>query len=177
ATYSDSRKMSKNKISNIVSSISEVTSGVKNLKDIIDPEKEYIAKFPKDILDKINSGQYEIMKSKSGELLSTIIDKSSPRKNIVHQIRLDQVPFDLSDKVQNISTNVASMAIAQQLAEISETLSDILGISEAINRGQQNDRIGLVLSGKNQLEQAFEIANDQKSREALIMQAIKSLND
>lgn len=35
----------------------------------------------------------------------------------------------------------------------------------------------LFLSGKNQLEQALEITDDQKLRDELIIQAIKSLND
>lgn len=177
AIYRNSKKMTNNRISHIITSISEVTSGVKNFKDIIDPEKEYIAKFPKDVLDKINSGQYDFMKSKNGEILSTIIDKTSPKKTAVHQIRLVEVPNNLVDKVQSLSTNVVTMAIEQQLAQISETLSELLGISEAIKRGQQNDRIGLVLSGKNQLEQALEITDDKKTRDELIMQAIKSLND
>ena len=175
--YNDSKKRTINRTGNIASSLYELTSGIENIKDIIDPKKEYIAKFPADILDKINSGQYDFMKSKNGELLSTIIDKTSPRKTAVHQIRLDQVPVDLADKVQSLSTNVAAIAIEQQLAEISEMLSEILGIAEAIKRGQQNDRIGLVLSGKNQLEQALEITDDQKLRDELIIQAIKSLND
>lgn len=153
--YNDSKKRTNNRTGSIASSLYELTSGIKNIKDIIDPKKEYIAKFPADVLDKINSGQYDFMKSKDGELLSTIIDKTSPRKIAVHQIRLEQIPADLADKVQNLSTNIAAIAIEQQLAEISEMISEILGLAEAIKRGQQNDRIGLVLSGKNQLEQAL----------------------
>lgn len=175
--YNDSKKRTNNRMSSVVSSLYELTSGIENFKDIIDPKKEYIAKFPADILDKINSGQYDFMKSKDGELLSTIIDKTNPRKTAVHQIRLELVPVGLADKVQSLSTNVAAIAIEQQLAEISEMLSEILGIADAIKRGQENDRIGLVLSGKNQLEQALEITDDQKLRDELIVQAIKSLND
>ena len=175
--YNDSKKRTNTRMNSIASSLYELTSGVENFKDIIDPKKVYIAKFPADILDKVNSGQYDFMNSKDGELLSTLIDKMSPRKTVVHQIRLEQVPVDLADKVQRLSTNVAAIAIEQQLAEISEMLSEILGIAEAIKRGQQNDRIGLVLSGKSQLEQALEITDDQKLRDELIVQAIKSLND
>ena len=81
-----------NRKNDIVVFLSEVTSGMNNIKDIIDPEKVYIAKFPKDILDKINNGQFDIMKSKSRDLLSTIIDKNTPaNRNIVHHLRLEEI--------------------------------------------------------------------------------------
>lgn len=167
-----------NRKNNIAVLLSEVTSGINNLNDIIDPDKLYIAKFPKDVLDKINNGQFDIMKTKSGDLLSTIIDKTAPaNKNIVHQLRLEEIDPSFSQKVQNLSTNVANIAIHIQLAEVSEMLSEIQALSEDIKRGQVIDRIGLVISGKNQLEQAMQISDGSPRREQLILGAISSLNN
>lgn len=163
---------------NIGALLSEVASGINSLKDIIDPDKIYIAKFPKDVLDKINSGQFDIMKTKSGDLLSTIIDKTAPaNKNIVHQLRLEQIDPTQSQKLQSLSTNVANIAIQKQLADISEMLSEIQAISKDIKRGQVIDRIGLIVSGRNQLEQALEISENNPRREQLILGAISSLNN
>jgi len=166
-----------NRKNNITVLLSEVASGINSVKDIIDPDKIYIAKFPKDVLDKINSGQFDIMKTKSGDLLSTIIDKTAPaNRNIVHQLRLEEIDPTFSQKVQNLSTNVANIAIQKQLADISEMLSDIQALSKEIKRGQVIDRIGLVISGKSQLEQALEISVGNPRREQLILGAISSLN-
>ncbi len=167
-----------NRKSNIVSILSEVTSGLNNIKDIIEPDKIYIAKFPKDIIDKMNSGQYDIMTSKSGELLSTIIDKTKPgNRNIVHQLRLDEIDPAYSGKLQNLSNNIANIAIQKQLADVTEMLSELLNLSKDIKRGQVLDRIGLVYSGRSQLEQALEIVGDNPRREQLIIGAINSLNN
>lgn len=167
-----------NRKNSIAVLLSEITTGLKNLMEVINPDKIYVAKFPKDVLEKINLGQFDIMKTKSGELLSTIIDKTAPaNKNIVHQLRLEEIDPRFTEKLQNLSTNVTNLAIQKQLADISEMLSEIQALTIDIKRGQVLDRIGLVISGKNQLEQALELPNDNPKREQLILGAIKSLND
>jgi hypothetical protein len=167
-----------NRKNDIVVFLSEVTSGMNNIKDIIDPEKVYIAKFPKDILDKINNGQFDIMKSKSGDLLSTIIDKNAPaNRNIVHQLRLEEIDPSFSQKLQNLSTNVVNIAMQKQLADLSEQLSGIQELATDIKRGQVIDRIGLVISGENQLEQALAIPDGDPMKKQLILGAIGNLNN
>lgn len=162
----------------ISSLILELTSGIQNLKEIIDPEKIYIAKFPKDVIDKISNGHYDIMKDKTGELLSTIIDKSVPaNKNIVHQLRLEVADPALMQKAQNLTTSVSNLAIQSQLAEISEMLSEIKTLSLAIKRGQVLDRIGYIHSGKEQLEQALALTGNDQRKEGLIQGAISNLNN
>lgn len=140
----------------IANNLTQVLVGVSNIEEIISPEKIYIAKFPKDVLMKIDSGQYAVMKDKSGEILSTIIDTTLPKnRNIVHQLRMEEVNPNFSDKMKDLSSNVTNIAIQQQLAELAQMLAQIQTIVLEIKRGQMTDRIGLVFSGKNQLEQAL----------------------
>jgi len=163
---------------NIAAGLAEILSGIENVKDIIKPERTFIAKFPKDVLEKINSGQYDIMKTKNGEILSSIIDTTLPKnRNIVHQLRLDEVDPNINEKLKNLSTNVANFALQQQLANLTEMLSQIQSLAIDIKRGQVTDRIGLIISGKNQLEQAMQMKESDVNKQYILMNAIKSLND
>lgn len=162
----------------IVNSIIDILSGTNNIKDIISPEKVYIVKFPKDVLDKIESGQYAVMKDKTGEILSTIIDTTLPKnRNIVHQLRMDEIDPNIKEKIKNLGTNITNIAIQQQLADLSRMLLKIQTIVLEVKRGQMTDRIGLILSGKNQLEQALQLQDSDPNKRDLIRGAIKGIND
>ena len=161
----------------IANSLTQVLAGISNIEEIISPEKIYIAKFPKDVLMKIDSGQYSVMKDKSGAILSTIIDTTLPKnRNIVHQLRMEEVNPNFSDKMKDLSSNVTNIAIQQQLAELAQMLVQIQTIVLEIKRGQMTDRIGLVFSGKNQLEQALQLNVTDPNRNGLIINSITTIN-
>lgn len=163
---------------NISSSLTDILSGIDNVKEIISPEKTYIAKFPKAILEKMALGQYDIMKGKDGDLLSTIIDKAlPPNRNIVHQLRLEEINSNIYEKVKNLNTNITNIAIQQQLADLSKITKEIKTLVIGIKRGQIIDRIGFVNSGKAQLEQAIELKDSNPNKRDIIINSIKSFND
>jgi len=162
----------------IANGLTEILKGRSNIKEIIHPDKIYIAKFTRDVLMKIESGQYAFMKDRSGEVLSNIIDTTLPKnRNIVHQLRMEEIDPNLKDKIKNLGSNITNIAIQQQLAELSQMLLQIQAIVLEVKRGQMMDRIGLVLSGKNQLEQGLQLNNSDPNRADLIRGAIKSIND
>ncbi|EKY28084.1 hypothetical protein [Clostridium celatum] len=163
---------------NLLNEISEMVSGAGKIKDIINPEKAYMAKFPTDILEKMNSGQYDIMKCKDGELLSTIIDKTLPKnKNIVHQIRLEEVSIGVEEKLKDLSANISNMVLQQQLADLAQMLNQIQKTLIDVKRGQVLDRIALVKSGREKLEQAMKLSDSNEDKKQLIINAISGLND
>ncbi|MGL4847798.1 MAG: hypothetical protein ACRC28_02555 [Clostridium sp.] len=159
----------------IINGMVEAIKGVIDLTDKIDLEKKYIVKFPTEIIEKINLGQYEVMKSKKGEILSMIVDKTLPsNKNIVHQLRLEEIE---TSKLQNLTGNITNIALEQQLAEFSEILKKIENNILDIKRGQMINRIGLIKSGKLKLEQAMELDDSNLEKRKLIINAISGLND
>lgn len=164
---------------NVLNEIAEMVSGAAKIKDIINPEKSYIAKFPTDILEKMNSGQYDIMRSKKdGELLSTIIDKTLPKnRNIVHQIRLEEVSIGVEEKFKDLSSNISNMVLQQQLADLAQMLNRIQKTLIDVKRGQVLDRIALVKSGREKLEQAMKLSDSNGDKKQLILNAISGLND
>lgn len=162
----------------IINNLSEVISSINSVKEVINPEKTYIAKFPKDILDKINSGQYDIMKTKDGEILSTVIDTTKPKnKNIIHQIRLDEINPNIVENITSISNSLTNLAQQQQLANVSLMLSRIQTLAIDIRRKQVLTVIGLVNSGKKQLEHALLLPDSDPNKNQDIHDAKKSLYD
>ncbi|MCK1986248.1 MULTISPECIES: hypothetical protein [Peribacillus] len=139
----------------ILTNIAGLLPTAEHIRDIIDPHKIYVAQFPKDIVEKMQAGQYDLMHSKSGEILSMIIDKTHPKKNIIHNVRLTELDTNVLSKVQDISNNIASLAVQQQLAQVLEELSEVKKIATSIKRGQVTDRIATVNTGKDLLESAL----------------------
>ncbi|MCT2346571.1 hypothetical protein M4D71_20675 [Niallia taxi] len=171
----DQLKSTQNKVNDIVATFAGLVPATEQLKQIINPEKIYVAQFPKDILEKMKSGEYDLLHTKSGDILSNIIDKTLPKNNIIHNVRLAELNPDMVNKVQNLSNNVMNMAVQQQLTMVLEELSEVKKLSASIKRGQELDRIGLVYSGKRQLENALEASRE--SRTILIQNAIQSLEN
>ncbi|MFD6442623.1 hypothetical protein ACFWDG_23245, partial [Peribacillus sp. NPDC060186] len=164
------------KANEIVAGISHLIPSSEQLKQIINPKKVYIAQFPKEIIEKMKSGEYDLMHTKSGEILSNIVDKTLPKnKNIVHNVRLSELDPNMMDKVKNLSNSVANMAIQQQLGHVLEELTEVKKLAVSIKRGQTLDRIGKVYAGKRQLENALDASPEQ--RIALIHNAIQSLEE
>jgi hypothetical protein len=164
------------KANNIVASFTEIVALTKQLKDIINPEKIYVAKFPSDFWAKNKAGIQDLRQTKSGEILASIYDKTLPgNRSTVHNLTLEKIYPSMANKVQNLSNNVMNMAVQQQLAVILEELSDVKMLVSSVRRGQILDRIALVYSGKRQLENALEAAPE--TRDALIQNAIQSLEN
>lgn len=171
-------KVVKQNRNHLMVTLNEMISGIQNVKEILDPTKTYIAKFPRDILDKINSGQYDIMKSKQGDILSTIIDKNLPgNRNIVHQLRLEEVAHNLEDKIKGLSGNISNIALQQQIADLSKMISKIQYLAIDIKRGQQNDRFGLINSSIELIEQALCLEESNPNKSVLLNNAIHGLSD
>lgn len=162
----------------VFNNVTEIISGAEKIEEIINPEKTYIAKFPLDIIEKMNNGQYDLMKSKDGEILSTIIDTTLPKnRNIVHQVRLEEVSIGIKEKLKDLSANVSNMILQEQLADFSQKLNQINIKLIEVKRGQVLDRIALVKSGREKLEQAMQLSDSDPNKKHLIINAISGLND
>ncbi len=162
------------KTNDIVAGIAELVQSIQELRELISPEKIYIAQFPTDFLEKQKSGLHDLMQTKSGEILSNIIDKTlPPNRNIIHNVRLKELDPFKANKIQNLSNNIMNMTVQQQLAQISEELAEIKILASSIRRGQVLDRIALVRSGKELLENALDETSE--TRVGSIQNAIQCL--
>lgn len=167
----------KKNIDEVLFYLSEITSVKENLEQIIKPDIIYRAEIPKEIMNKLKSGQYDIMKTTKGELLSNIIDTTKPKnRNIVHQLRLCNDTPDISHNLQSLMNNISNIAVQRQIAEISNKLEECNEKLNSIQRGQLTDRLGKIYGGKDQIEQAFKMSDDNNLKQSLFI-AIGNLNE
>lgn len=148
-----------------------IISELYGLKDIVSTEALYVVKFPPEVIQKLASGQFDIMKDNAGELMTTIVDVSkSGGKNIVHQLRMDK--FSPS-QLEKLGISLSNLAIHYQLGQILSRLEEIQETLDDIKLEMKLERFAKIYAGENQLEQAF-LANEQPE---LIRKAIGILNE
>lgn len=153
----------------ILSFLANSTDLASNLQETIEPNISYRAVFTKEIIEKLNSGEYKIMHSK-GEFISTIVNNTYPQKGkIVHQLRLAE---EIPNNVHSISQNINNMVLQQGIANMSKQLEIFNQKLDEISKEFLNDRLGIIYGARNTLEQAFICDND----EILIKNAISELN-
>jgi len=166
----------KNK-NNLTLLFSEVAQSIENVKEIINPEKTYVAKFTKEVLEKINSGQYDMLKDKKGDILATLIDTTLPKnRNMIGQLRLDEIDLNIGEKVKKLSGNLTNIALQQQIGELVGTINEVKAIAVDIKKGQKFAILGDIKSGKEQLEQAMTLDDSDPNKKQLMFGAIQMLN-
>lgn len=163
-------------VNNVLAFLGNSACEIENLKNVINPKSVYIAEIPFEIQKKLETGEFQIMKSKDGKYLSNIIDTSLPgNRNIVHQLRLKEEQVNTSLELSNLSNSLNSIAIQQGIANLSKQLSECSLKIDQIKRELRNDKIGQLRGASNNLEQAFLVSENK--RESLIFNSISSLND
>jgi hypothetical protein len=177
ASHSSSRLVDLNAISKNISKLmgvlNPIVTNIGNIKEAINPEIIYIAKFPKAILSKMSTGEFDFMKS-GGEIISTIVDKTKPRNPVVKHLRLDKIANN-SQSILNIGQMLQNIAVQQQLANITERLDEIANKAEKILVGQMTDRMGFIYGAWDTYQQALSVANEELSN-SLKLNIIQSLN-
>lgn len=141
----------------------------------LDPQKQYVVKISKEMLDKINSGSLEFLKTKKGETLASLIDPNSPNHNIVKNLSIEEVSPDKVHALSNLGIAVSQIMVQVQMAEIISLLKGIQKTATAIERGQTDDRFGEVEGAIEQMKQASVIENRETQRLAFQL-AINNIN-
>lgn len=161
----------------LVSQLSEVYKGVENFRDFISPGKIYEVKIPFFVQKQLDNGNFNFLHTKNGDILATIVDVSKKRRKIVHNLRLSEVKVFNNDFANNLRNNIINIQTQQQYAELSQMLGQVQISIDQVKRGQITDRIGQVLAGRNQIEQALSLPDSNPNKDYLLRDAIKGLNE
>lgn len=173
----DARKLSPKRASIVVSQITQYARIAKDvIQDIADAPAttEYVVQIPKAIQDKLDSGEYKLMRRETGELLCAVMGKSENSDRTVIRQRLDAVERTVQNaapaqQAEAISSDLYNIAIQQQMAELSAQLEAVLDGVKRIEQGQQDDRYALIEAAESQLKIAA-VAEDETNR----LEAIRS---
>lgn len=123
-----------------------------------------------DQIKKLAEGTIEFMPdSETGEIISTLRDSTS--KHITNQLRLKKI----TDK-KEIQNSLNNYAIQKKMTSIISELNSVKSLTEKLLEGQEDDRIALYNSGKEQYFTALTI-EDNSLRIECLTNALKSIND
>ena len=159
----------------IIENIASVSPAVAEALNGLEKNQTLKLVFSDEIKQKINSGQYHLMKKKDvdGVFKAVVVD-SNGKTRAIADLKWEDVakgvdPGQMANAMQGMAIQQQLQEISMQLEEMSQDMSDIL-------RGQHNDRLALYYSGETIFKEALE-CNDEIIKKQLIASSIKALTD
>ncbi len=148
----------------------------KNLKKVINPDVVYVAKFPPELLKKMEEHDLRFLKDKvTGEILPDLYDYTD--KHLGGKIRLEMKGIPNSQDISNLGSSISNLLEQQRYDALISEMKNIHAASKRIERGQDNDRFAMVNSGRKKLIDALNMKNDPESQKYMVLDALSSLRD
>lgn len=170
----DSISDSKDRTDKVINTVADAICTIDSVKKIKDSKDEFklVADISPELMKELKEGTKKL--DECGEkIYAQIRDKNG---NWGEKIALKKVPSEIPIDPVSLSMAMQMKAIEQKLDDIVDTL-EIIGKSvERVREGQENDRIGLYLSGINLYIEANTI-KESTLRTLVVSQAIKSISD
>ena len=123
---------------------------------------QYVVQVPAKFQQGLADGTFSIMENaKTGKQWATLVRKLANGKNeIVCNMPIKPESVVQGNPMHDISANMQLMALQQQIASLTELVQKVYDAVQHIEQGQTDDRIGLLLAGKEGVEQAMHIQNE-----------------
>lgn len=110
---------------------------------------------------KLAKGTIELMSSKKGDLIASLIDPKT--KKIISNVNLEKIKL-----TPELNTVVSNLSAQTQMAQIAQDIQYVQLAVEEVRKGQENDRLAIAYSCKQKLLQAMAIENPQIRQLALM---------
>ena len=137
----------------------------------------FVVKIPEQFIEAYNRGDLKMLQSQNGTNWASLYKiNESGRYEFVANLPIQEESFIQGTPFQDLSMNMQTMMIQKQLSELKEAIKDINETVQRIEQGQTDDRIGLILSGREQIIAAFE-NKDPEARKRELESGRQSLND
>ncbi len=141
----------------------------KKATELINKETVYIARIPKKLDGDFNAGLLDFMTdTKTGENLGVLVNG----KNRIQ----GHVNIERSAKTVDMSANIATIALQQQMAQMTEVINDVRDRVIALQEGHDRDLYGSIRGMRQQMIQMSDARTDETRRQ-LAVNAITSLNE
>ena len=137
---------------------------------------QYVVQVPTEYQLGLDAGVYSVMENaKTGKQWATLVRTlADGKKEIVCNLPIKPEKVLQGNPMHDISMNMQMMALQQQIASLTELVQDVCDTVRRIEQGQTDDRFGLLLAGKEGVEQAMLIQDTalQKSKLAAAQQTL-----
>lgn len=147
----------------------------RNYRNIVDPQKIYVAKFPPELLEKMQTHDIQFLRDKiTDDILPTLYDYTEG--GFGGQIRLELKGGITNQDITNLCNSFSNVIEQKKYDNLCEQIQQIYFTVKTIEIGQQNDRYARVLAGKNLLINALSVENDEELKKKLIYESISVLS-
>lgn len=161
-------------ISDFLTKMINVGFFIKDAKNVIDPNLDYVVKFPDELLKKMSEHDVQFLRDKAtGDILPTLYDYTD--KGFGGQIRLELKGTPSGQDIANLGNTFNNLAEQERYNNLIDEVKRIQQSVQRIERGQDTDRFAKINAGKKLLLQAMSIENDESLKRDLILQAIAKL--
>lgn len=181
--YKTHTKLIKANDSNLEIPVEDVLSkvlGFVNVSDIvknIEKGAEYIVQIPKEFQKQYESGEYWIMKNlETGKEWPTLMRKGDDGKNkIVTPLAVKKEEFIQGNPIQDLTQQIQIAQLQHSIQEQNELLESICKTVKHIQKGQMNDRIALLESGRDQISFALQRDDSDPGKRTAIESGIRDI--
>jgi hypothetical protein len=125
---------------------------------------EYVVQIPLKHQDAFNKGEVFINESsKTGLQWATLVRKGeNGRRVFVDNLPIKQQEFVQGNPIQEMALGYHNVYMQKQIAELSDQIAETFKAVKRIEQGQLDDRIGLLISGKDQFVIAMELPEEER---------------
>ena len=140
-----------------------------NIARTIEKGVEYVVQIPAKYQKQFEAGEYFINKNKTtGIEWPTLMRKAeNGQYRFVDDLPIKQQELIKGNPFQDMCNSYHNIVMQQQLAPIADTVAETYETVKMIEVGQQDDRIALIESGKEQILLAMSIQDEEHKKDLL----------
>lgn len=140
-----------------------------NVISHIEKTKEYVVQIPVQYQKQFESGEYFINKNNTtGVEWPTLMRKTeNGQYRLVDDLPIKQKEFIQGNPMRDITQNFYNISMQRQIAALADVVQDTYKAVERIENGQMDDRIALLISGREQIIYALNTQDDNEKRRAI----------
>ena len=137
----------------------------------IEKLKQYVVQVPLQYQKGLNEGAYFINQNQtSGVMWPTLMEiKENNRWGFVDNLPIVEQEVVRGNTMRDISMNFYNLTLQKQIASIAEGVERTYKVVERIEHGQMDDRIALLYSGREQIENAMLLSDSEDKKRAIAL--------
>lgn len=149
-----------------------------NAMSHIEKTTEYVVQIPLKYQKQFESGEYFINQNKTtGVEWPTLMCKlENGQYRFVDDLPIKQKEFIQGNPMNDVTQGFYNIAMQRELASLADAVQQTYEAVERIEHGQMDDRIGLLMSGREQITYAL-LLNDDSDKKRAIELGRKSIAD
>lgn len=165
----------RNEVAGVLNNLGNILN-FKNIVNNISREEKYVVQIPYEYMEQFKSGEVFINRNKTtGVEWPTLMKKAdNGRYRFVDNLPIKRESFVQGNPFQDVCFTCNNIYMQMQMKQIAEKLEQILDSVKKIEKGQENDRYGLIEAGRSQILIGL-ACDDPDVQKSYIVNGVQSL--